>query len=116
MREKTADPLLWREMCRDRWPFVSIDRHHSWRACFIAHTRIQRGWGTGAPGDFHVATFRGHTGYITDLQLYRSLLVTAAADSTARIWRASPAAASSDTVCALSGTTHTWAQQAQGEL
>ena len=99
MREKTADPLLWREKCRARWPFVSIDRYRSWRACFAPHAQIQRGWGTGAPGDIHVSTFRGHTDYITDLQLYRSLLVTASADGTARIWRASPASVSSDAVC-----------------
>lgn len=94
-----SDPLLWRDMCRARWPFVSIDRYKSWRTCFIAHTKIQRGWGTGKPGDFHVSTFRGHTGYITDFQLYRAILITAASDRTARVWRASQSAVKSDTVC-----------------
>ena len=101
MRERVSDPLLWREMCRARWPFVSIDRYKSWRTCFIAHTKIQRGWGTGKPGDFHVSTFRGHTSYITDFQLYRAILATASADRTARIWRANQSAVKSDTVCAI---------------
>ena len=99
LRDRVSDPLLWRDMCRARWPFVSIDRYKSWRTCFIAHTKIQRGWGTGKPGDFHVSTFRGHTGYITDFQLYRAILITAASDHTARVWRASQSAVKSDTVC-----------------
>ena len=99
MREKVGDQLLWREMCRNRWPFVSIDRYKSWKTCYIAHSKILSGWSGGAPGDFHVSTFRGHKGYITDIQLYRSILVTASSDHTACIWRANQSAVKSDTVC-----------------
>ena len=104
MKEKVDDPLLWRDLCRNRWPFVSIDRYKSWKTCFIAHTRIKAGWDEGRPGDFHVSTFRGHRGYITDVQLYRSLLVTAGSDNKACVWRANQSAVKSDSVCSTNDT------------
>jgi WD40 repeat protein len=89
MNEAAHDQALWRDLCRARWPFVSVDQYRNWRTCYKAHTAIRHGWDAGRAGDFKVATFRGHTDYITAFQLYRSHLVTASADRTARVWRAS---------------------------
>lgn len=84
----TDDAQVWRELCRARWPFVSLDQHANWKRCYAAHRSIQRGWAAGRAGDFRVETFRGHTDYVTAFQLYRNVLVTASADRTVRVWRA----------------------------
>jgi len=88
MHEATEDAQVWRELCRARWPFVSLDQHKNWKRCYHAHKSIQRGWEGGRAGDFRVETFRGHTDYVAAFQLYRNILVTGSADRTVRIWRA----------------------------
>ena len=88
LHEKTQSPFVWREFCRARWPFVTIDKYRNWRSCYAAHHAIMRGWSSGRPGDFRMTTLRGHTGYITDFGLCHSLIASASADGTAKIWDA----------------------------
>jgi len=55
-----------------------------------------------------VSTFRGHKGYITDVQLYRSILVTASSDHNACVWHANQSAVQSETSFSSSdGPIHT---------
>lgn len=86
--EKTQSPFVWREFCRSRWPFVTIDKYRNWRSCYAAHHAIMRGWSGGRPGDFKMTTFRGHTNYIADFGTCHSLIASASADGTAKIWDA----------------------------
>ncbi|KAH3732925.1 F-box and WD-40 domain protein 7 [Pelomyxa schiedti] len=87
MKTVGESPYLWRDMCLERWPFCTIDRHKNWKRCYVARNNVTRGWEGGRAGDFEVTTFRGHTNYITCFQFYRSLLVSGSADTTLRIWR-----------------------------
>ena len=69
LHEKAKSPFVWREFCRARWPFVTIDKYRNWRSCYAAHHTIMRGWSSGRPGDFRITTFRGHKK--TTLQILR---------------------------------------------
>jgi WD40 repeat protein len=86
-RQLSEDNWLWREVCRERFPFVQISRYNnSWKRCYIARHKMERGWQSGRPGDFKVNTLRGHTNYVSCFDYYRNNIVSGSADNTLKIW------------------------------
>jgi len=87
---KTADNLLtaednwlWRQICRERFPFVQVSRYgNSWKRCFASRHKVQNAWEGGRPGDFKMTPLRAHQNYVSAFDYYRNNVVSGSADQT----------------------------------
>eukprot|EP01112_Ceratiomyxa_fruticulosa_P021162 TRINITY_DN7379_c0_g1_i1.p2 TRINITY_DN7379_c0_g1~~TRINITY_DN7379_c0_g1_i1.p2 ORF type:complete len:427 (-),score=87.96 TRINITY_DN7379_c0_g1_i1:179-1459(-) len=87
--EISSDPFVWRELVLRKSPFANISRFgRDWRKCYRALHKAQVFWESGRAGGFDLISLRGHTNYVTSLQLYRGRVLSSSADFSVRLWDA----------------------------
>ena len=80
------DGFLWREHCKNRWPFCSVNKYKNWMNCYYTRTNSKDRFISGKPQDFKMITLRGHKSYLTSFDCYRNHIITTSADKTAKLW------------------------------
>ncbi|TIA88557.1 hypothetical protein E3P81_03437 [Wallemia ichthyophaga] len=87
--DMVSKPALWRAFslrltASDPDPLSPPDREDDWQPLYRALHFREQNWRRGAAQS--IKLLRGHTGYVTSMQLKQGVLVTGSYDQTLRIW------------------------------